>query len=298
MASLTLRQILEIFDLLVKNQDPDNSRTLFTYVIIRPNTSKRYDALVESAASGKGLDEVIHLFQPTLPSPDTGTADHSEDYDSPEVEGFRMQEAEVDADEDDDEDYDNNDEEDEEEEEDNDEADNIEEEVEVEAEAEAEDSEEPDADESETLDLDDMQEPNHMEEGDGADGEEPEHEHLDEVIFEEAGARTEPGAEDATYFDESLQDEDGNAADGFFGQDVTLVATDFGTVDDDVAEEEEEDLAADILASTTNEDEMGEIDWQEDEDADGGEADESSVNGKRPRAEDGAGVEDEQGMSR
>lgn len=59
---LTMNQILEIFDLLVKNDDPDGTRTLYTYLFTRLNTSKRYEYLVESATSGKGLDEVQHLF--------------------------------------------------------------------------------------------------------------------------------------------------------------------------------------------------------------------------------------------
>lgn len=285
--------------MLVKNQDPDSSRTLFTYVIIRPNTSKRYEALVESAASGKGLDEVIHLFQPSLPSPNTDTADHTDDYDSPDVDVAQREENEVENNQDDDEEAEDEDEdeEDDNEEEDGD-GDDVEDEVEVEVEIEDEDSEEAEADESETLDLDDLEEPNQPAQGEEEDPDQLlEDEHLDEVVFEEPGASTEITAEDATYFDESLQDEDGNAGDGFFGQDVTLIATDFGTADDNAAAEEEDgDLAGDILSSAANEDEMGEIDWQEDDDAEGGEADGSSVNGKRPRAEDEAGMEDEQGM--
>lgn len=63
MSNVTLRQILEIFDLLIKNQDPDSSRTLYTYLFTKPNTEKRLESLIESAAAGKGLDEVIHLFE-------------------------------------------------------------------------------------------------------------------------------------------------------------------------------------------------------------------------------------------
>ena len=63
MSNVTFRQILEIFDLLIKNQDPDSSRTLYTYLFTKPNTEKRLESLVESAAAGKGLDEVIHLFE-------------------------------------------------------------------------------------------------------------------------------------------------------------------------------------------------------------------------------------------
>ncbi|KAF4428248.1 hypothetical protein FACUT_9479 [Fusarium acutatum] len=63
MSNITLRQILEIFDLLVKNQDPDGSRPLYAYLFTKPNAEKRFDYLVESATAGKGLDEVIHLFE-------------------------------------------------------------------------------------------------------------------------------------------------------------------------------------------------------------------------------------------
>ncbi|TFB01475.1 hypothetical protein CCMA1212_006245 [Trichoderma ghanense] len=63
LASITLRQVLEVFDLLVKNQDPDSSRTLYTYLFTKPNPSKRFEFLAESAAASKGLDEVIYLFE-------------------------------------------------------------------------------------------------------------------------------------------------------------------------------------------------------------------------------------------
>ncbi|KAF4438297.1 hypothetical protein F53441_12824 [Fusarium austroafricanum] len=63
MTNVTFRQILEIFDLLVKNQDPDSSRTLYAYLFTKPNTEKRLESLIDSATAGKGLDEVIHLFE-------------------------------------------------------------------------------------------------------------------------------------------------------------------------------------------------------------------------------------------
>ncbi|KAG6123628.1 hypothetical protein E4U13_003872 [Claviceps humidiphila] len=66
LASITLRQATEIFDVLVKNQDPDGTRPLYTYLFTRPSTSKRFDFLMESAAEGKGLDQVIHLFEPPM----------------------------------------------------------------------------------------------------------------------------------------------------------------------------------------------------------------------------------------
>ncbi|KAG6119193.1 hypothetical protein E4U14_005696 [Claviceps sp. LM454 group G7] len=66
LASITLRQATEIFDVLVKNQDPDGTRPLYTYLFTRPSTSKRFDFLMESAAEGKGLDQVVHLFEPPM----------------------------------------------------------------------------------------------------------------------------------------------------------------------------------------------------------------------------------------
>ncbi|EHK47261.1 uncharacterized protein TrAtP1_010080 [Trichoderma atroviride] len=63
LTTITLRQVLEVFDLLVKNQDPDSSRTLYTYLFTRSSASKRFEFLSESAAAGRGLDEVIHLFE-------------------------------------------------------------------------------------------------------------------------------------------------------------------------------------------------------------------------------------------
>ncbi|UKZ52421.1 hypothetical protein TrVGV298_006198 [Trichoderma virens] len=63
LAAITLRQVLEVFDLFVKNQDPDSSRVLYTYLFTRSNAGKRFEFLAESAAAGRGLDEVIHLFE-------------------------------------------------------------------------------------------------------------------------------------------------------------------------------------------------------------------------------------------
>lgn len=68
LSAITLRQILDIFDLLVKNQDPDSTRVLYTYLFTKPSTNKRFEYLVESAAAGKGLDEVVHLFQSPMPN--------------------------------------------------------------------------------------------------------------------------------------------------------------------------------------------------------------------------------------
>lgn len=56
-----------MFDLLVKNQDPNTSRVLYTYLFAKSSTSKRFESLVESAAAGKGLDEVTRLFGSPMP---------------------------------------------------------------------------------------------------------------------------------------------------------------------------------------------------------------------------------------
>ena len=76
--------------MLVKNQDPDSSRTLYTYLFTKASTTRRFDSLVESAAAGKGLDEVIHLFEPPMPNENYGSIfqavteddDNVDDYES------------------------------------------------------------------------------------------------------------------------------------------------------------------------------------------------------------------------
>lgn len=73
-----MRQILEIFDLLVKNQDPDSTRTLYAYIFTKPSATKRFEYLVESATAGKGLDEVTHLFHA---SNNASPADTTEAFD-------------------------------------------------------------------------------------------------------------------------------------------------------------------------------------------------------------------------
>lgn len=96
MTNVTFRQIVEIFDLLVKNQDPDGSKTLYTYLFTKPNTEKRLESLIESATAGKGLDEIIHLFEPPMPAASAlmeaddavdGLHEELDGFDSPEDEG-------------------------------------------------------------------------------------------------------------------------------------------------------------------------------------------------------------------
>lgn len=78
--------MLELFDLLVKNQDPDSSRTLYTYLFTRPSASKRFEFLAESAAAGRGLDEVIHLFEnPVGHHHALAEAEHGEDSETNEA---------------------------------------------------------------------------------------------------------------------------------------------------------------------------------------------------------------------
>ncbi|PNY24718.1 Uncharacterized protein TCAP_05357 [Tolypocladium capitatum] len=61
----TLRQILEILDILVKNEDFNSSRTLTVYLFTKPNAMKRFEFLVESATDkNKGLQQVIYYFRP------------------------------------------------------------------------------------------------------------------------------------------------------------------------------------------------------------------------------------------
>ncbi|KAL7786716.1 hypothetical protein V8C37DRAFT_391828 [Trichoderma ceciliae] len=113
LATVTLRQVLEVFDLLVKNQDPDSSRTLYTYLFTKSNASKRFEFLAESATAGRGLDEVIHLFESPVGHhhhDDDAIADteyeHEHDEDSEANEVAETHESAEDDDEDDDVDVD------------------------------------------------------------------------------------------------------------------------------------------------------------------------------------------------
>ncbi|KND92653.1 hypothetical protein TOPH_02499 [Tolypocladium ophioglossoides CBS 100239] len=71
----TMRQILEILDILVKNENFDSSRTLTTYLFTKPNAMKQFEFLVESATDkNKGLAQVIYYFRPPFnPSDYDGT---------------------------------------------------------------------------------------------------------------------------------------------------------------------------------------------------------------------------------
>ncbi|KAM0436170.1 hypothetical protein ACHAPT_003062 [Fusarium lateritium] len=107
MSNVTFRQIIEIFDLLVKNQDPDGSKTLYTYLFTKPNTEKRLESLIESATAGKGLDEVIHLFESPMPAASTlMEADNAVDGLHEELDGFDSPEDEEQTNEAEDEEHD------------------------------------------------------------------------------------------------------------------------------------------------------------------------------------------------
>lgn len=81
--------------MLVQNQDHDHdagTKPLYTYLFTRSSTSKRLEFLAESAANGRGLDEVIHLFEPGMthhsvsdsPNDTPGVLDEQgDDYPSP-----------------------------------------------------------------------------------------------------------------------------------------------------------------------------------------------------------------------
>lgn len=74
-ASNTMRGILDVFDVLVRNQDPDNSRSLYTYLYAKPNATKRLEFLTESAANGVGLDEISLLHDLSIAH--DSSADHT-----------------------------------------------------------------------------------------------------------------------------------------------------------------------------------------------------------------------------
>ena len=83
---------MEIFTLLVKNQDPDANPRLYTNLFTRPATGKRLEALIEDAFAGKGLSEVSYKFRASaIQAPvsqrqyehaDSHNDEYAEDYDS------------------------------------------------------------------------------------------------------------------------------------------------------------------------------------------------------------------------
>ncbi len=79
--------------MLIKNDDPNGRRTLYTYLFTRINSARRYEFLVESATLGKGLEEVQHLFSQKSSHNDSDadrtddsavSSEHAEDHDDEE----------------------------------------------------------------------------------------------------------------------------------------------------------------------------------------------------------------------
>lgn len=223
-AALTLRQLLDIYDLLVKNQDPTSSRTLYTFVLLRPNPSRRYETLVEAASTGKGLDELIHLFHPHMPSShEAETGDNSEAYESPEDTPEQNQKS-------------------------------------------TEGSVDEEADEPEPMFTIDADEP------------------------------AEAGDAEREYQSSHATIPILTNSDDFHGQDVTLVNAEFDALDESNAFDT--NVGEENVPDAEPEDDMGEIDWHDDEDDVGdGDADTSSVTGKRQREGEQLDDDDEQGMS-
>lgn len=62
--------------MLVKNQDPDSERALYTYLFTKPSTTKRFESLIENAAAGTGLDKVIYHFDSPVPHGTNPDGDH------------------------------------------------------------------------------------------------------------------------------------------------------------------------------------------------------------------------------
>lgn len=50
--------------MLVSNQNPEDTRNLYAYLYAKPNTMDRLQFLMQSAANGIGLDEVVYSYQP------------------------------------------------------------------------------------------------------------------------------------------------------------------------------------------------------------------------------------------
>ncbi|KAK1243160.1 hypothetical protein MKX07_003788 [Trichoderma sp. CBMAI-0711] len=238
-ASITFRQVLEVFDLLVKNQDPDSSRTLYTYLFTKPNPSKRFEFLVESAASSKGLDEVIYLFESpaghhhqTAVEVDDGD-DYEQDEDSEANEATEAHESAEDGDEHGNADAETEESQVSEEDEDEESTSAVEDQPadtagqdEEEEEEEVEEDEDEDEDEAEDFMEDvedfagDVEENANQDEGDYSDGGDGvyQHEQLQAVVVEAAGhadsshanAEAEE-APDATYsYDDAEEDADAN----------------------------------------------------------------------------------------
>ncbi|KAL7811098.1 hypothetical protein V8C26DRAFT_409211 [Trichoderma gracile] len=375
-ASLTFRQVLEVFDLLVKNQDPDSSRTLYTYLFTKPNPSKRFEFLAESAAASKGLDEVIYLFESpaghhhqTAVEAEDGD-DYEQDEESEANEATEAHESAEDGDENGDADAETEESQVSEEDEDEEETSAVEDQPadttgqdEEEEEEEVEEDDDEDEDEAEDFMEDvedfagDVEENANQDEGDYSDSGDGayQHEQLQAVVVEAAGytdashanAEAEE-APDATYsYDDAEEDADANpfihlelqesAGDNGgeiqFEQTTQTEAGDKASQEvpmhsiDEYADANEADTGTtntladngegvstlldmgtvqDLEQEITNEDlafedEMPEIDWRDDEVAQGASIDLPTMTAglpKRRRTEEEQGEEDEQDAKR
>lgn len=299
---------MEIHDLLAKNQDPDSTRSLYTYLFPRPNPSRRYDSLVECATSGKRLDDIAYLFDShdvhNDRQGDDGSQDHTigdrmDDYESVE-EGVGEQ---------------------------------MDESNELQQEAENGDDEQPeDVDTSgeNTVEAD-------------ADDEELSHEHAEHGEWDAADVENEEGIDaveaplgmsprlslsfallancvteeveadasltQAVDTTENVDDEaegGGEVEAAEFAEDLLLAdneADATNVADDEIdfgGDQQYDDIANGVETSPkaengteTNQDD--EIDWRDGEGEATEEGDVSSTTGKRSREDDGAGVDDEQG---
>lgn len=88
MNNVTLRHILDVFEVLVRNQDPGSSRALYTYLFTKTNTTKRLEFLSQSAADGRGLEEVIRLFESPMPNATSMHDDIDDQDDYATEEGY------------------------------------------------------------------------------------------------------------------------------------------------------------------------------------------------------------------
>lgn len=77
---ITLGSIMQVFNDLVRNKDPEASRPLYAYLITRPKCSSRWQSLIEDAYQGKNIDEVSIYF-PMDPGTAEKEMDLSEDAD-------------------------------------------------------------------------------------------------------------------------------------------------------------------------------------------------------------------------
>lgn len=83
---ITLGSVMQVFNDLVRNKDPEASRPLYIYLITRTKCSTRWQSLIEDAYQGKNIDEVSIYF-----SVDQGTAEKVSDHGESLDEGVEDQ---------------------------------------------------------------------------------------------------------------------------------------------------------------------------------------------------------------